>query len=245
MRLSRLAGDRRGILAAAVTAVLLLTCGALVFVAGRGPAAPPQPAPPQPAPAVAAPASPSTTSEAPPSPASPAPSGSSVPPADATSPQADFGPLLGPSDPVALRIPAIGVDTRGIVDLGLDRTGRLEAPKDFAKTGWYAGGPTPGEFGPAVIGGHVDSQSGPAVFYRLGALRKGDVAEVTRADKSVARFVIDRVARYSKADFPTATVYGNTTDRAELRLITCGGAFDQSTGHYVDNIVAFGHLVVR
>jgi hypothetical protein len=152
---------------------------------------------------------------------------------------------MGPSDPVGLRIPAIGVDTRGIVDLGLDRTGRLEAPRDFATTGWYAGGPTPGEFGPAVIGGHVDSKSGPAVFFRLGALRKGDTVEVTRADKSVARFVIDRVDRYSKADFPTATVYGNTTDRAELRLITCGGSFDQSTGHYVDNIVAFGHLVER
>ena len=83
----------------------------------------------------------------------------------------------------------------------------------------------------------------PAVFYRLGALQKGDRVDVTRADRSTARFVIDTVARYSKAQFPTAAVYGNTTDRAELRLITCGGAFDQTTGHYVDNIVAFGHLV--
>jgi sortase (surface protein transpeptidase) len=129
------------------------------------------------------------------------------------------------------------------VDLGLDATGKLEAPQDFDRTGWYAAGPTPGEFGPFVIGGHVDSKSGPAVFYRLGALTKGDKVMVTRADGTVATFVIDKVGRYAKADFPTALVYGNTTSRAEIRLITCGGAFDRVTGHYVDNIVAFGHLL--
>jgi sortase (surface protein transpeptidase) len=150
---------------------------------------------------------------------------------------------MPPSKPVALRIPAIGVDTSRLVELEVDSSGRLQAPQDFDAAGWYSGGPTPGEFGPAVIGGHVDSKRGPAVFYRLGALQKGDRVDVTRADRSTARFVIDRVARYSKAQFPTAAVYGNTTDRAELRLITCGGAFDQTTGHYVDNIVVFGHLV--
>lgn len=76
----------------------------------------------------------------------------------------------------------------------------------------------------------------------MGALKKGAEVSVVRKDGSTARFVVDRVARYSKADFPTATVYGDTKGRAELRLITCGGAFDQSTGHYVDNIVAFAHL---
>lgn len=150
---------------------------------------------------------------------------------------------MQPSSPIQLAIPSIGVRTKGIVDLKLDRNGKLEAPTDFAKAGWYANGPTPGEFGPSVIGAHVDSKSGPAVFYRLGSLKKGAEVSVLRQDGSTARFVVDRVARYSKANFPTATVYGDTKGRAELRLITCGGAFDQSTGHYVDNIVAFAHLL--
>ncbi|GAB3442256.1 hypothetical protein GCM10027517_19060 [Phycicoccus ginsengisoli] len=143
---------------------------------------------------------------------------------------------------MALSIPSIGVRTRGIVDLHLDSRGELEAPTDFDRAGWYADGPTPGEFGPSVIGAHVDSKAGPAVFYRLGALQKGAEVVVTRKDGSTARFVVDKVARYAKKDFPTALVYGDTKGRAELRLITCGGAFDQSTGHYVDNIVAFAHL---
>ncbi|KRF29273.1 hypothetical protein ASG91_05185 [Phycicoccus sp. Soil802] len=155
----------------------------------------------------------------------------------------EFGPIMPPSSPISLAIPSIGVNTKGIVDLKLDKNGKLEAPQDFQKAGWYANGPTPGEFGPAVIGAHVDSKSGPAVFYRLGSLKKGAQVSVVRKDGSTARFVIDRVARYPKNAFPTATVYGDTNGRAELRLITCGGAFDQSTGHYVDNIVAFAHLI--
>jgi sortase (surface protein transpeptidase) len=156
--------------------------------------------------------------------------------------QDSFGPILEPSPPVNLAIPSIGVRTHGIVDLHLDPHGKLEAPTDFDRAGWYADGPTPGEFGPAVIGAHVDSKSGPAVFYRLGSLQKGAVVNVGRKDGSTARFVVDRVARYSKKDFPTAAVYGDTKGRAELRLITCGGAFDRASGHYVDNIVAFAHL---
>jgi len=149
---------------------------------------------------------------------------------------------MEPSSPVSLVIPSIDVNIKGIIDLGLDKNGKLQAPTDFAKAGWYAAGPTPGEFGPAVIGAHVDSKSGPAAFYRLGSLKKGAEVSVVRNDGSTAHFVVDRVARYAKADFPTATVYGDTKGRAELRLITCGGAFDQATGHYVDNIVAFAHL---
>lgn len=218
-------GDRRGSIAAAVTVVLLLVGGGLVAKSFSGTHAPPQPDAAQST--QAAP----TTSE---SSTATAPS----PPSSA----ADFGPILGPSAPVSLSIPSIGVNTKGIVDLKLDHNGRLQAPTDFARAGWYANGPTPGEFGPAVIGAHVDSKSGPAVFYRLGSLKKGAIVSVVRKDGSTARFVVDRVARYAKADFPTATVYGDTRGRAELRLITCGGAFDQSTGHYVDNIVAFAHL---
>lgn len=147
------------------------------------------------------------------------------------------------SDPTRLDVPSIGIHTSAFVTLGLDAEGHLQAPKEFDTIGWYAGGPSPGQFGPSVIGAHVDSKAGPALFYRLGELKEGAVARVTRKDGTVATFRIDKVGRYAKADFPTAAVYGNTTNRAELRLITCGGAFDHTTGHYVDNIVAFGHLV--
>ena len=230
MSLSTKFGDRRGSIAAAVTTVLLLVGGLLVVKSFSGTQAPPQPDAAQSA---------STTAPAPSSATSSAASRAGKTAAPTTP---DFGPIMGPSSPVALRIPSIGVNTKGIVDLTLDKNGKLQAPTDFAKAGWYAGGPTPGEFGPAVIGAHVDSKSGPAVFYRLGSLKKGASVSIVREDGSTARFVVDRVARYSKADFPTSTVYGDTRGRAELRLITCGGAFDQSTGHYVDNIVAFAHL---
>jgi sortase (surface protein transpeptidase) len=232
-------GDRRGNIAAAVTVVLLLVGGVLVVKSFAGADTPPQPPaakaiPRSPRPVVTPP------SEGPASPSAKASSSSSSKPL--TEKASDFGLIMGPSSPVSLVIPSIGVHTKGIVDLALDKNGRLQAPTDFAKAGWYAAGPTPGEFGPAVIGAHVDSKSGPAVFYRLGALKKGAEVTVVRKDGSTARFVVDRVDRYSKADFPTGTVYGDTKGRAELRLITCGGAFDQSSGHYVDNIVAFAHL---
>ena len=229
-------GDRRGSIAAAVTAMLLLVGGVLVAKALTGPGAPPQPDGAQPT---------QTTASSPgqvPTSHGPSPHTTPSPAATPSERGSDFGPILGPSSPVSLVIPSIGVRTTGIVDLKVDKNGKLEAPGDFAKAGWYAAGPTPGEFGPAVIGAHVDSKSGPAVFYRLGSLKKGAKVSVLRRDGSTARFVVDRVARYSKADFPTTTVYGDTKGRAELRLITCGGAFDQSTGHYVDNIVAFAHL---
>ena len=234
MSLSTKFGDRRGSIAAVVTVVLLLAGGLLVVRSFSGTQAPPQPDAAQ-----------SASSGSP----APAPQGPSATPSPTSrtsrtvSPSTpDFGPLMTASSPVSLAIPSIGVKTKGIVDLTLDKNGKLQAPTDFAKAGWYAAGPTPGEFGPAVIGAHVDSKSGPAVFYRLGSLKKGAMVSVVREDGSTARFVVDRVARYSKTDFPTSTVYGDTQGRAELRLITCGGAFDRSTGHYVDNIVAFAHL---
>lgn len=150
---------------------------------------------------------------------------------------------MSPSEPVALRIPAIKVTTKGLVDLNLDAKGELEAPKNAQQAGWYAGGPTPGEFGPAVIAAHVDSSRIPAVFYNLGKLKKGDKAMVDRKDGTTATFVVDRVARYPKAKFPTSEVYADTGGRAELRLITCGGDIDPKTGHYADNVVAYAHLV--
>ena len=164
-------------------------------------------------------------------------------PREADRDDVDFGPVLTGSPPVALDIPSIDVHSDNIVGLGLANDGSLEVPRDPSAPGWFTEGPSPGQFGPAVIAGHVDSQAGPAVFYRLGELNRGDQVSVTRQDGSVATFVIDSVESYKKAEFPTRDVYSNTTNRAELRLITCGGEFDDDTGHYLDNTVAFAHLV--
>jgi Sortase domain len=233
-------GGRRGLLlAAAATAVLLVAGLALVVLGLRGPTGPPQP------PAVAA--LPPTASASATAAGGPPPAGSPAPSRRTPAPRADaavdLGPILPPSRPVRLDVPSIGVAAGDLLGLGTQPDGSLEVPKDFARAGWWTPGPTHGQFGPAVIAGHVDSKRGPAVFYRLGELRPGADVRVTRADGSVARFTVDRVARYPKDAFPTAQVYGNTTNRAELRLITCGGDFNRRTGHYVDNVVAFAHLV--
>jgi hypothetical protein len=140
--------------------------------------------------------------------------------------------------PTGLAIPAVGLDRRELVDLGLDGEGRLEAPVEFDRVGWWSRGVAPGARGPAVLVGHVDSVAGPAVFFRLRDLTAGDVIDVPRADGSVVRFVVDAVERYPKDAFPTERVYGPTAD-AELRLITCGGSFDRAERSYVDNVVVF------
>jgi hypothetical protein len=104
--------------------------------------------------------------------------------------------------------------------------------------GWWAGGPRPGQVGAAVILGHVDSTTGPAVFFRLGELEAGDEVLVDRADGTTAHFLVTSLERYHKAEFPSELVYYPTVE-AELRLVTCGGPFDSSTGHYRDNVVVF------
>ena len=144
------------------------------------------------------------------------------------------------SVPVRLEIPAIGVATR-LVRLGLDPDGAMEVPEDFASAGWFAGGPVPGQVGPAVIAGHVDSRTGPAVFYRLRALRPGQAILVQRADGVRLRFVVEQARSYPKAGFPTAAVFGPVPSAA-LRLITCTGAFDRARGSYRDNLVVFARL---
>lgn len=152
-----------------------------------------------------------------------------------------FGSFLPSSPPVGLDIPSIGVRSSNIVGLGLQDDGSIEVPRDASAPGWFTPGPSPGQLGPAVIAGHVDSTTGPAVFYRLGQLRPGDRVDITRADGTVATFSIDRVVTVEKDSFPTRAVYG-ATNRAELRLITCSGDYDDDTG-YDGNTVAFAHLV--
>ena len=139
--------------------------------------------------------------------------------------------------PARVRIPSIGVDAR-LVRLGLDNDGALEVPPRWEDAGWFTGAARPGERGAAVIAGHVDSTSGPAVFYRLGALRPGATVTIARRGASPVRFRVRRVERWPKRLFPTRRVYGPTR-RPTLRLVTCGGAFDRASGHYVDNTIVF------
>jgi LPXTG-site transpeptidase (sortase) family protein len=142
---------------------------------------------------------------------------------------------LPPSPPVRVEIPAIGVSSP-LVRLGLNRDRTMEVPGDYQVAGWFTGGPQPGQLGPAVIAGHVDSRTGPAVFYRLRDLRPGDQVRVVRADRRVVRFEVDSVASYPKQALPSEAVYGATTAPA-LRLITCAGNFDRASGSYRENLV--------
>ncbi|MDT7578458.1 MAG: hypothetical protein QOH17_4791 [Pseudonocardiales bacterium] len=144
--------------------------------------------------------------------------------------------LAAPIRPVAVSIPALGV-TSPLEDLVADPVTReLAAPTDPSRAGWYSAGVVPGDQGPAVIGGHVDSRRGPGVFFRLRTLRPGDPIEVTRSDGRTVRFSVIAVDRYPKDAFPTDAVYGPTSG-PELRLVTCGGVFDRSVRSYQDNIV--------
>jgi len=153
------------------------------------------------------------------------------------------GLLLRRSRPVAVRIPAIGVNSR-LLRLGLNADGTMQVPSLTAapdQAAWYKYSVTPGQRGVSVIEGHVDGYQGPAVFFRLGALRPGNRIDVRLADGVIAVFRVTGVREYLKAHFPASTVYG-TTRHAALRLITCGGSFDYATRHYLSSTVVFASL---
>ncbi len=214
-------GHQHGLVAALVTGVLVVSGAAVVVVAVTRPGSPQAP--------VAAAASPTTRGP------------TTHPPAEPGQP----APLVLPaSRPVSIAIPAIDV-TASVMRLGRAADNTIEVPQPgphYDDAGWYRYSPTPGELGPSVIVGHVDSaKNGPSVFWRLGTLRKDDRVKVTRTDGSVATFEVDEVRLFRKKAFPTELVYGNT-DHAALRLITCGGPFD-SAGHYRDNVVVLASLV--
>lgn len=145
------------------------------------------------------------------------------------------------SVPVALSIPAIGVNVP-LSELGLNPDDTVQVPTDFQEPGWYEFGPSPGQLGSSVILGHVDSYQGPAVFFQLRSLRRGDQVQVTLADGVIAHFVVRQVAMYLKTNFPTLAVYGSHGYSA-LQLVTCGGVFDSQTGHYLSNVVVYTSLV--
>jgi sortase (surface protein transpeptidase) len=143
--------------------------------------------------------------------------------------------------PTGLVIPTIGVSTQ-LVRLGLTSTGALQVPATTSVAGWYTGSARPGAIGSAVIAGHIDSVSGPGVFFRLRLLRPGNRVYVRRANGSVAVFQVTAVHTYLKSQFPTVAVYGPEPN-AQLRLITCGGTFDYATGHYLSNVIVYAVLV--
>jgi LPXTG-site transpeptidase (sortase) family protein len=154
--------------------------------------------------------------------------------------RAGRGPVLARSAPVWLDVPSVAIHTR-LVELGLNPDATLEVPSEPMLAGWYTGSPTSGERGPSVIAGHVDSyETGPAVFYRLGQVETGARIDVTREDGVIAHFTVTAVRAYAQSDFPTQTVYGNTS-RATLRLITCGDWNDESQ-EYDGNVVVFAEL---
>jgi sortase (surface protein transpeptidase) len=153
---------------------------------------------------------------------------------------ADPKPAAGISPPARVTIPSIGVDS-SLQPLGLQADNTLQSPTEWGQAGWYAGGVRPGDPGPAVIAGHVDSRSGPAVFFRLRELQAGADVYITTQSGRTLHFVVDTTQRFPKDRFPTEAVYG-PTPLPVLRLITCTGAFDAANHNYLDNLVVTAHL---
>jgi hypothetical protein len=139
------------------------------------------------------------------------------------------------AEPVRLRIPSSRIDT-SLQRLGRAADRTVEAPTDFGVAGWFTGGPRPGQAGPAVILGHVDSRRGPGVFYPLAGVAPGTEVHVDRADGSTATFRVTGVQTVAKDGFPTEQVYAPTL-QSSLRLVTCGGPFDHAAGSYRDNVI--------
>ncbi|MFJ6793068.1 class F sortase [Streptomyces sp. NPDC091268] len=141
-----------------------------------------------------------------------------------------------------VRIPAIKVDAP-VMTVGLDAQGYIDAPppQDPNLAGWYLNGISPGQSGSAVLVGHVDNAQGPAVFYGLGSVRKGNHIEVERYDGRTAVFEVYGVEVFAKDAFPGARVYGDT-GQPELRVITCGGGYSKAKG-YDGNVVVFARMV--
>ncbi|MEU0881218.1 class F sortase [Lentzea sp. NPDC005914] len=161
----------------------------------------------------------------------------------ASTPPAPVDKGMPPSEPTELRIPKIGAKS-SLVPLGLnpDETVQVPPVEQPMQAGWYKLARTPGELGPAVLLGHVDGNKQPGIFFRLKELSEGDEVEVSRKDGTTARFRVRRTEQIAKNSFPTEAVYGET-DEPELRLITCGGSFDQSARSYKDNIIVYASLI--
>ncbi|MBV2357549.1 class F sortase [Streptomyces sp. J2-1] len=153
-------------------------------------------------------------------------------------------PLTGPAAPQRIDIPELGVQAP-VMSRGLDKDGSIEPPPfdQPGVVGWYGAGTVPGAAGTALVVGHVDTATRPAVFYKLSTLRSGETVRVYRADGRIARFTVEDVRVLPVADFDPVQAYGpREPGRSELRLITCGGTFDRAAGAYTANVIVSAYL---
>ena len=150
--------------------------------------------------------------------------------------------VISASEPVRLSIPKLSIDAAFEEPLALKDDRTVGIPKAYDTVGWYNGSPTPGELGPSIILGHVDSYNGVAIFYHLGKLEAGDTFTIERADGSKPTFVVEKLERYKQSEFPIDLVYG-PIDHAGIRLITCTGVYDHGSLRYSHNLVVYGRLV--
>ncbi|MEV5496482.1 class F sortase [Nonomuraea fuscirosea] len=157
-------------------------------------------------------------------------------------PQINPAPPMLPSTPIRLVVKRLGINAP-IRSVGLAKDGTIQVPpsENHNLVGWYRNMSTPGEVGPAVLLGHKDTRTRAAVFARLPELRHGDTIEVKRQDKTTAVFTVGGVEQASKKTFPTQRVYGSQ-ENAQLHLITCGGTYDRTTGHYTDNVIVYATM---
>jgi sortase (surface protein transpeptidase) len=227
----------------------LAIAGILVFAAGAAAVKPADAAPEPAAQVTNAAAAPTTTS------APVESTDSSIPPTIPTTPIAPpptipieealadvVASAPPPHRPERVYIGSIGVDAT-IIDLGLNPDRTLEVPEDIRLTGWWTGRSVPGEEGPSIVVGHVDSAAaGPGVFWRLRELDIGDVIHIERSDGSISEFRVIETELVLKDEFPTEKVYGST-EGSQLRLITCGGSFDQSARSYLGNVIVYAEHV--
>lgn len=161
---------------------------------------------------------------------------------DNTDDSEEISQLVEPSFPTVIRVPAVGIEAKFETPLDLDSTGLMEVPKGFDTVAWYKYSPTPGEIGPSVVVGHVDSENGPEVFQPLKDLKDGDLVEIGREDGSVAVFEVYKLSYHSKKRFPFDKVFGDV-EGSELRLITCGGVFDYDDRSYSHNLVIYAKFL--
>ncbi|MGW5191351.1 class F sortase [Kribbella sp. NPDC004138] len=217
---------RSRVILALAGAVLLATGGTLLAVAVTAQ----QPSPPAAAPGRTPPNQPSVTQ----------PSMTQPPASTATRPRHRPPLALPASEPVSIGIPRLKVNSP-LEQLELDANGAMQVPKDPAKAGWFTPSPAPGVIGRSVIAGHVTWNHRPAVFFRLAELRAGDRIDVRRQDGRTAVFTVESVGQFAKDKFPTGQVYGGS-DHAALRLITCGGTYDEAAHRYLDNVVVSARL---
>lgn len=224
----------RTIPAAALAVVMLATCAPDPTLVAGDPTSPATVTPSAP-PAAPEPASPAGTPDR----ATPSPSREPV--ELAAGGQFSERPAPNGVDPDRIRIPAIGVDA-AVDDMGLNDDGSIEVPEAFEDTGWWEYSPRPGRVGASAILGHVDSTTGPAVFFRLTELRPGDEIHVDGVDGRTVTFAVRAIEQHPKAQFPSERVFG-ATPQPSLRLITCGGAFDSNAGSHLDNVIVFADVV--